>query len=156
MVDGRHRMLKWPMVDGWKTSKPTSVADALAQILRAAGEEEFSIIAYCFMPDHLHLIVEGVTQRSDLKRFVQRAKQYSGYFHSQRTGQRLWQRYGYEHVIRDEESLRQLVGYVIENPVRARLAEHPRYYAFLGSERYTLAELIDFAHAPDERGDGAG
>jgi putative transposase len=135
---------------------PTSVSDALSQILRAAGEEEFSIIAYCFMPDHLHLIVEGVTERSDLKRFVQRAKQYSGYLHAQRTGQRLWQRYGYEHVIRDEESLSRLVRYVIENPVRARLTEHPRDYPFLGSGRYTLTELIDFAFGQHERSKGSG
>ena len=110
-----------------------SVTAALTQILRAASEEGIAIIAYCFMPDHLHLIAEGLTEQSDLKKFVRRAKQYSGYAHSQRTRQRLWQRYGYEHVIRDNENLRQIVRYVIENPVRAGLVQHPRDYPFLGS-----------------------
>jgi Zn-dependent oligopeptidase len=30
----------------------------LSQISRAANEREFAVIAYCFMPDHLHLFVE--------------------------------------------------------------------------------------------------
>jgi putative transposase len=123
-----------------------SVSAVVAQILRPAGEEGFSVIAYCFMPDHVHIVVEGVTEQSDLKKFIRRAKQYSGYEHSQRTGQRLWQRYGYEHVIRDGESLSRLIRYVIENPVRASLGGHPRDYPFLGSGLYTLTELIDFAY----------
>ncbi|MEO8077784.1 MAG: transposase [Acidobacteriota bacterium] len=31
----------------------------LAQILRAARKCAFEITAYCFMPDHLHLLVRG-------------------------------------------------------------------------------------------------
>jgi len=126
------------------------VTAGLTQILRAANEEGMAIIVYCFMPDHLHLVVEGVTEQSDLKKFVGRAKQYSGYEHSQRTRRRLWQRYGFEHVIRDDESLSRLVRYVIENPVRARLAGHPKDYPFLGSGVYTLEELIDFAYDRQE------
>ncbi len=137
-------------------SDAVSVDAALAQILRATGEERFSIIAYCFMPDHLHLVVEGVTEQSDLRKYIRRAKQYSGYAHSQRTRQRLWQRYGYEHVIRDDESLSRVVRYVIENPVRARLAEHPADYPFLGSGVYTLGELIDYAYDPKDRNTNSG
>ena len=29
------------------------------QILRAASDESFAVIAYCFMPDHAHLLVEA-------------------------------------------------------------------------------------------------
>ena len=36
------------------------VALAMRQILRAAGEEQFAIVAYGFMPDHLHLLVEDI------------------------------------------------------------------------------------------------
>jgi putative transposase len=122
------------------------VSGTLAQILRGAREEEFSIIAYCFMPDHLHLVVEGLAEQSDMKKFVRRAKQYSGYAHPQRTGQRLWQRYGHEHVIRDNESVRKIVRYVIENPVRAGLVRDPTDYPFLGSGVYSLEQLIDFAY----------
>jgi REP element-mobilizing transposase RayT len=37
------------------------------------------------MPDHLHLLVEGTHEDSDLKAFVARAKQYSGFYFRQQT-----------------------------------------------------------------------
>lgn len=82
----------------------------LAQLLRAAEQRQFAVIAYCFMPDHVH--------------------------------QQLWQRYGYERVVRDEMEEVFSVGYIVANPVRSRLVEHPSEYPFLGSQCYTLAELL--------------
>jgi REP element-mobilizing transposase RayT len=35
-------------------------------------------MAFCFMPDHVHLLVGGTCETSDGKRFIRRAKQYSG------------------------------------------------------------------------------
>lgn len=51
------------------------------QFLRACAEKQFEVLAYCFMPDHVHLIVEGMSDESDLKLFVKLAKQYSGYYY---------------------------------------------------------------------------
>jgi putative transposase len=117
-----------------------------AQILRAAATEGFEIIAYCYMSDHLHLLVEGVAEDSDLRRFVKRAKQFSGYYYSQRTGERLWQRYGYEHALRNEESTCGVVKYMLENPVRAGLVQRVTEYPHIGSGKYTRSELIEYAY----------
>ena len=54
------------------------VALVRAQILRAAREERFELSAYCFMPDHVHLIASGLDESSDAKAFISRSKQYSG------------------------------------------------------------------------------
>ena len=62
------------------------------QILRAAGELRFEIDAYCFMPDHLHLIAAGSDEASDAKAFIKRAKRYSGYYFKKEYGEALWQR----------------------------------------------------------------
>ena len=35
--------------------------------------------AYVFMPDHLHLVVEGATAKTDLLTFVKKFKQRTGY-----------------------------------------------------------------------------
>ena len=102
-----------------------SVSCANAQILRAAEDEYFAEIAYCYMPDHLHLVVEGTSEQSDLKRFIARAKQLSSYHYKQKTGVPLWQRYGYEHVLRGDDHLATTVRYIIENPVRAGLVCTP-------------------------------
>ena len=51
------------------------------------------------MPDHAHLVVEGLDDGAELKRFILRAKQMSGYYYKQRYRTPLWQRYSYEHVL---------------------------------------------------------
>ena len=56
---------------------------ALLQIRRAADDEQFAILAYCFMPDHLHLLVEARADASNGLEFIARAKQFSGFYHKQ-------------------------------------------------------------------------
>jgi putative transposase len=115
----------------------------LSQISRAAGENQFEIIAYCFMPDHLHLHVEAASESSDGKQFSARAKQYSGFYYSQARRATLWQRYGYEHVVRDDEVTLVVAKYVLENPIRAGLVKRVEDYPFLGSLKYSVADLLD-------------
>ena len=118
------------------------------QILRAAGELRFEIDAYCFMPDHVHLIATGSDEASDAKGFIKRAKQYSGYYFKKEYGVPLWQRYGYERVIREDVELALTVRYILANPVQAGLVEHPAKYLYLGSQRYTVEELLAIAEYP--------
>ena len=47
----------------------------------------FKVWAYCFMPDHLHLLVEGISPDSDLKRFISSYKQYTGYHYKKHVAQ---------------------------------------------------------------------
>jgi putative transposase len=112
------------------------------QILRAAGDERFEITAYCFMPDHAHVLAAGRDESSDARKFIKLAKQYSGYYFKQRNGIQLWQRYGFERVIRDDAELALTLGYMVTNPVRAGLVDHPAKYPYIGSQRYTVAELL--------------
>jgi putative transposase len=116
----------------------------LTQILRAASELSFAVTAYCFMLDHLHLIVEGTADESNCRTFIKASKQYSGYYYKRSHEQRLWERYGHERVIRDDQELAMTVRYVVANPVRAGLVQHPRDYLFLGSQRYTVDELLQW------------
>ena len=119
---------------------------AMTQFLRAARDEEFAIIVSCFMPDHVHLLVEGQRDDADLKKFIAHAKQSSGFEFGKRKEGRLWQRYGYEHVLRDEEDTRAIAAYILENPVRAGLAANVDDYPHISSSIYTRRELIDFVY----------
>lgn len=118
------------------------------QFLRAAREEGFEILAFCFMPDHVHLVVVGTSEASDLLAFIRRAKQFSGYYYSQRFKQRLWQPDGYEHVLRNDEATEAVIRYVIENPLKAGLVDRLEDYRFFGSEVYTRDALIDYLQFP--------
>jgi putative transposase len=115
----------------------------LQQILRATAEEAFVVLAYCFMPDHLHLLIEGQADDCDARRFTKLAKQYSGFYFKKSIGQRLWQRYGFEHTLRNDEDTLGVARYIVENPVRARLVKRVEDYAFAGSAIYTLREILD-------------
>jgi len=68
----------------------TVVRLVLSQIWRASTEREFAVIAYCFMPDHLHLLVHGQSETAQCKGVIALAKQYSGYYYSKECGRRLW------------------------------------------------------------------
>jgi putative transposase len=116
---------------------------ARSQILRSSREQHFAVIAYCFMPDHLHLLIEGETETSDCKRFIARTKQYSGYQHAAKFKERLWQRYGFERVLREDETTAIVARYILENPIRAGLVTRVEDYPFVGSFTYTLTQLLD-------------
>jgi putative transposase len=115
------------------------------QILCAADEEQFAIVVYCFMPDHIHLLAEGESETADGRRLIARAKQFSGFYYSKRFRKPLWQRYGYERVLRTEEDTLGVAKYILENPVRGGLVQSPQDYEFSGSTRYSVQEILDAA-----------
>ena len=93
-------------------------------------------------PDHLHLLVSGSLPSSDGRRFIARAKQYSGFYYQKEFHERLWQRYSFDHVIRPEEGMFQFARYILENPVRAGLVRSVAEYPYLGSSCYSIDEIL--------------
>ncbi len=112
------------------------------QFLRAARERGFVIATYCLMPDHAHLVVDGERDDSDCLAYIKAAKQYSGYYFKHAYRQRLWQRYSHERFLRDEVERALTIRYLLANPVKAGLVSDPREHHGLGSERYTVDELM--------------
>ncbi len=95
--------------------------------------DNFSVWAYCFMPDHLHLLLEGREKESDLKRFVFGFKQKSGYLAAKAYELALWQKSYYDHILRPEEDILGFCRYIWDNPVRGGLIDHYREYPYSGS-----------------------
>jgi len=121
-----------------------SVAMVLSQILRVAEEQRVEVLAYCFMPDHLHLVLITHAADADLQRFVRLAKQRSGFTFSRATGRRLWQDSYFDRTVRNLEDLPALVEYAIRNPLRAKLVRAPTDYPHWGAQRYSREELLEF------------
>ena len=113
------------------------------QFRKTSNLEAFEILAYCLMPDHGHFLVEGLEERSDFKRFCKLAKQRSGCAHARLRRGPLWQEGYHERVLRESEDVRALARYLLNNPVRAGLAMSPIDYPYLGSDRWSVTELID-------------
>ena len=97
------------------------------------------------MPDHVHLLLEGMSDGADLREAMRVWKQVSAHDWKARSGTSLWQSGFHDHVLRADDDTHGVVGYILMNPVRAGLASRPSDYPWLGSLRYDVADLA--AHA---------
>ena len=106
--------------------------DAILDCLtRSCTRYGFSLHAYCFMPDHLHLVVCG-QDNSPLAAFVHHFKQLSGHRYKQEHDAQLWQISYYDHVLRGDEDLLAVASYIWDNPVRGGLVQDWSEYPFSG------------------------
>jgi len=106
-----------------------------------AKQTSFSIWAYCFMPDHLHLLVEGQNASADMRRFVTLFKQKTSYWFKRICGNKLWAPNYYEHVLRNEEDTPLVAQYIFRNPVRQGLVDDYASYPYSGS--FELEDIRD-------------
>jgi len=119
-----------------------AVSLVLLELSRTADAEHFAVIAYCFMPDHLHVLVEGLRADCDLRRLARVFKQRSSFQWKRRVEGDLWQRSYFEHVLRDDEDTFQVARYLLDNPVRAGTVKNPEDYPFLGSLTMNVRDLL--------------
>jgi len=104
---------------------------ASVQIQQTCELEMFVVLAYCVMPDHVHLVIGGLTDRSDLRRCVKLVKQRVEYVaRKEFRVLHLWQKGYYDHILRSRHALEDAIRYVLDNPVRAGLARRSGEYPF--------------------------
>ena len=114
-------------------------------LLHALARYALAVPVYCLMPDHAHLLLVGLTERSDqqralsfLRRYTTRMFAADGSESASATGQRVgWQKQAYDHVLREEErrgdAFQTVAHYIVENPVRAGLVEAAEVWRFSGA-----------------------
>ncbi len=92
------------------------------------------------MPNHLHLLIQG-DEGSSLKDFMHFFKQKSEFYYRKQFNTRLWHLSYYDHVIRKEESIKGVVRYLLNNPVRKGLVNYFREYPHSGSMIFDVNEI---------------
>jgi len=117
------------------------VSEMVKHLKEPAYKLNYQILAYCFMPDHVHLLVGANEAHADLIKFIKHFKQKTGYGLKRRHGINLWQRSFYDHILRKEESVIETVRYIFNNPVRKGLVEEFRQYPFLGSMVFDINDI---------------
>jgi|SRR5437868_4370237 len=105
----------------------------LSHLLQRASLQNFSMHAYCVMPDHVHFVCEGLSDTCDLVAFVNAFKQRTGYEFRAKHGSRLWQMRYYDHILRPKEKIEDAACYIWWNPVRKGLCREPHQYPLCGS-----------------------
>lgn len=113
--------------------KDERVAEEVAEAIHFRDGKKYELIAYCIMPNHVHLVFyvgRNVisTKRSNASRYIlapilQSLKGYTAHKANKilnRTGA-FWQHESYDHVVQDERELERVIAYVLNNPVKAGL-----------------------------------
>jgi len=99
------------------------VRPLLSLLGETAQAHFFGVYAYCFMPDHCHAILCGLSPICDLSSMLRASKGRAIVTLRKLDIQDLWQSGYHDHVIRNDDDLRPSAGYVLENPVRAGLVK---------------------------------
>lgn len=121
-----------------------SIVNRCVSILDSARERHACLVLlYCFMPDHLHLILQGQAEQSDLYGAIVDFKHKAGiYLCRSRLLYRLQKNF-YDHLIRSTNELASQLTYVAENPVRRGLVSHWQDYRFTGSLGISFDFVMD-------------
>ena len=115
----------------------------MMQFWRSGTDFSFALLTYCFMPDHVHLLVEGMEHHANLPVFVRRAKQRSGRAYAERFERQLWQEGYFDRVLRPGDDAQAVARYIVANPLRAGLVRRPEDYPYTGSDVWTMRELCE-------------
>lgn len=106
-------------------AKP-AIAETVAEALHRFDGERYRLLAWCVMPNHVHIVFEMMPGES-LAKVIHSWKSFTANRANSvlgSTGQ-FWQREYYDHLVRDEEDLGRVIRYVAENPSRAKLKRWP-------------------------------
>ncbi|MBI2058972.1 MAG: transposase [Nitrospirae bacterium] len=120
--------------DRAKHLERAELVDVFVPLLRRAADSLCAeVFAYCFMPDHLHLLLR-CPAGGDVVEFVRMFKILTTH-EGRKVGvpAPLWQRSFYDHALRLEESIEKVARYIWENPVRRGLVSDYRRFPHSGS-----------------------
>jgi len=132
----------------WRLQNADLVAKHLALLTGEARKHRFAIAAYCFMPDHLHVLTSGTQEDSNLLRFTNGFKQASAYSFKQATDERMWQKKFYDHILRSNEPWESVAWYIWMNPVRKGLCKRPEDWPYSGSFSVDWKKLMTLGIEP--------
>jgi len=116
--------------------KQSIAAEAVEDVLLHGHDEQYRLLAWVVMPNHVHLVVQ-MKDGTPLGEVVRRwkgisARRINGAL--ARSG-RLWQPGFFDRYVRDENHLLRVVAYVHENPVRASLVRRPEDWPYSSASR---------------------
>jgi len=102
-------------------------------------EKEVAVLAYCLMPNHVHLLVRPSDEESLAKMMQGVTLCYTQYFNRKkgRTG-RLWECRYHSTVIDGNSYLWTVSRYIENNPVRAGIVKRPEEYPYSSAKAHIL------------------
>jgi len=124
--------------DGIDYLKNDEVAQIIADRMHKYDGKYYDLLAYCIMPNHVHLVIDTSVQVQGLKKDEINAENYkqldvimqlikggSSFEINKVLNQtgKFWQLESYDHYARSVEELSRIIWYVVNNPVKAKLVK---------------------------------
>jgi len=123
-------------VNGPRWLAEPRIAVIVQNELHALHPRYYHLLAYCLMPNHVHLLVDmqdipappprkdGVSYTA-LTYALWLLKGRSGHACQKLLGKpgRFWSRESYDHVVRNEQEFKRILFYIVNNPVKAGLVK---------------------------------
>lgn len=152
LVDAEHRRFfgKYDNLLDKCLSGPTyleqpEIAKIVTDKIHQFDKEFYNLLAFSVMPNHVHLLIDTSTQFSENDIFAEKHKTLDYIMFRlkggtatpcnrllNRTGQKFWQKESYDRLVRNNEELKRIYAYILQNPVKAKLAlnweDHPFTY----------------------------
>jgi len=107
------------------------------------GERKCITPAYCFMPDHLHLLISGAQDNSDIYAAVSAYKEGTASWMSKNIPKFRWRKDFSKRVIGENKSLAAEARNLLENPVRMGLVASWKDYPFNGAIGCRLEDVLN-------------
>lgn len=105
--------------------KNKELAQIVFDAIKYRDNKEYKLICFCIMPNHVHLMFTQLENSKTISQIMQSLKWFTAREANKilnRTGS-FWQAESYDHIVRDEDEYYRIIKYVLNNPVKAELAE---------------------------------
>jgi len=98
------------------------VAGSMAAALRFHEGKRYRLLAWCIMPNHVHVVVR-LFPGQEIAKVVRTWKSFSAKAANHALDRKgsFWQREYYDHLIRNQNELSRAIRYVLDNPAKAGL-----------------------------------
>lgn len=117
--------------------------EVFRQLLRLTSKQfACDVPVYCFMPDHLHFLLRGVSPVADTLAAMTAFRQRSEAWLARRGRGAGWEGDFHDRVIDPSEDVRAHIRHIAENPVRAGIVGHWRQYGHTGAFGWDLDALL--------------
>ncbi|MCY7358503.1 MAG: transposase, partial [Rudanella sp.] len=105
-------------------NKP-DIAKIMIDSLHFLASDAVTLIAFCVMSNHVHIVLDKNELSIPLQTLLQRFKRFTARNANillNREGS-FWQAESYDHVVRNNTELKRIIHYTLNNPVKAGLVE---------------------------------
>jgi REP element-mobilizing transposase RayT len=104
--------------------KDPKIAEVIVTALHYWDGDRYELFSWCVMPNHVHV---AVRMHDSLANVLHSWKTYTARLANAIRGStgRFWCREYYDHIVRNDEELRNLSRYIMNNPDKARLFDWP-------------------------------